>query len=62
MLHAAGLVADHRIQTDGVNAVKNTLFNVGILAPQLAQQQLDLLPLGAAAVAAVRSWSLSTCV
>ena len=52
MLHAAGFVADHGVKADGVNAVENALFNVGIRAPQLAQQQLDLLPLGAAAVVA----------
>ena len=46
---AMGLIAGHGVQTDGVNAVENTLFDVGVVPLQAADQQLDLLPLGAAA-------------
>ena len=47
---AMGLVAGHGVQTDGVNAVENTLFDVGVVPLQAADQQLDLLPLGGAGV------------
>ena len=49
MKYAAGLVAGHHIQIDRVNAVENAALDVGIVAAQTAQQELDLLTLGAAA-------------
>lgn len=44
-----GLIADHGIQTDGVDAVEDALFDVGVVPLQPPQQGLHLLPLGAAA-------------
>ena len=56
MEYAAGLVAGHHIQIDRVNAVENAALDIGIVAAQTAQQDLDLLPLGtAAAVVAHRA-------
>ena len=49
MEYAAGLVAGHHIQIDRVNAVENAALDIGIVAAQTAQQDLDLLTLGAAA-------------
>ena len=49
MEYTAGLVAGHHIQIDRVNAVENAAFDIGIVAAQTAQQDLDLLTLGAAA-------------
>ena len=49
MEYAAGLVAGHHIQIDRVNAVENAALDIGIVAAQTAQQELDLLTLGAAA-------------
>lgn len=37
------------VQTDVVNAVENTLFNIGIIPLQPTQKRLDLLALGSAA-------------
>ena len=47
MKYAAGLVAGHHIQIDRVNAVENAALDIGIVAAQTAQQELDLLTLGA---------------
>lgn len=44
-----GLIADHRVQTDGVDAVEDALFDVGVVPLQPPQQGLHLLPLRAAA-------------
>ena len=49
MEYAAGLVAGHHIQIDRVNAVENAALDIGIVAAQTAQQDLDLLTFGAAA-------------
>ena len=49
MEYTAGLVAGHHIQIDRVNAVENAALDIGIVAAQTAQQDLDLLPLGTAA-------------
>ena len=52
MLLPLRLPAGHGIQTDGVDAVENALFDIGVIALELPEQLLDLLPLGAAAVVA----------
>ncbi len=52
MEYTAGLVAGHHIQIDRVNAVENAALDIGIVAAQTAQQDLDLLTLGAAAIVA----------
>ena len=49
MLDALGFVAGHRIQRDRVNATEDAVFDVGVIAHQAAQQDLDLLPFGATA-------------
>ena len=50
MLHAAGLIARKGIQRNGVDAAEDAFFNVWAGLPKLLQQQLDLLPLGGAAI------------
>ena len=49
VLHALGFVAGHGIQRHGVDAAEDAVFNVGVVALEAAEQDLDLLPLGAAA-------------
>ena len=48
MLHALGLETGHGIDGNVVDAAEDAVFDVGIVALQAAEQQLDFLPLGAA--------------
>ena len=48
MLHTLGLVAGHCVERYSVDAAENAVLDVRIVAHQTAQQDLDLLPLGAA--------------
>ena len=52
MLLPLRLPAGHGIQTDGVDAVENALFDIGVIALELLEQLLDLLPLGNAGAVA----------
>ena len=52
VLHTFGLIARHGVQRHSVDAAENAVFDVGILTLQAAQQSLDLLPFGTAAVVA----------
>ena len=40
-----GLPARHGIQADGMNAVEDALFNIGIILLEPFEQLFDLLPL-----------------
>ena len=44
-----GLIAYHGVQADGVDAVEDAFFNVGVVLFQAANEDLDLLALGPAA-------------
>ena len=46
MLLPLRLPAGHGIQADGVDAVENALFDIGVIALELPEQLLDLLTLG----------------
>ena len=49
MLHTLGLITGHGVQCDGMNTAEDAVLDVGVVPHQAAQQDLDLLPLGAAA-------------
>ena len=49
MLHTLGLITGHGVQCDGMNAAEDAVLDVGVFPHQAAPQDLDLLPLGAAA-------------
>ena len=48
MLHTLGLVAGHCVERYSVDAAEDAVFDVRVVAHQAAQQDLDLLTLGAA--------------
>ena len=59
MLHTLGLVAGHCVERYSVDAAEDAVFDVRVVAHQAAQQDLDLLTLGAAsAVVADRAGSV----
>ena len=59
VLHALGFVAGHGIQRHGVDAAEDAVFNVGVVALEAAEQDLDLLPLGTAAAVVAHGAVLS---
>ena len=48
MFDALGFVAGHGVQSDCVDAAENAVFDIGVVTLETAEQDLDLLPLGAA--------------
>ena len=49
VIHTLGSIARHGINGDIVDAAEDAVFDIGIVALQAAEQDLDLLPLGTTA-------------
>ena len=49
VIHTLGSITGHGINGNIVDAAEDAVFDIGIVALQAAEQELDLLPLGTTA-------------
>ena len=59
VVHTLGSIARHGINGNIVDAAEDAVFDIGIVALQAAEQDLDLLPLGTTAAVVAHGAVLS---